>query len=105
MAQHEAFDGDGQEEHHHGADDERQHVGQNHVVKAEPARNPFRKTRHGQRGDQHHRALREVEAARRREELSQSHAVPVLYVCKKGMNSMGPTAFSERLYGHMNIRT
>ncbi|KAG1436394.1 hypothetical protein G6F55_014223 [Rhizopus delemar] len=74
MAQHEAFDGDGQEEHHHGADDERQHVGQNHVVKAEPARNPFRKTRHGQRGAQHHRALREVEDARRLEDQDEAQA-------------------------------
>ncbi|MNT65738.1 hypothetical protein D3C72_2037420 [compost metagenome] len=74
MAQHEALDRHRQQEHHGRADDEGQHIGQDHVVKAQPARQPFGEAGHGQGGHQHHRALREVEDAGRLENQHKAQA-------------------------------
>jgi hypothetical protein len=47
---------------HHG-DGEGQDVGQEQIVHAQPAGYPLGKARHGQRGEQHHRALGKIEHA------------------------------------------
>jgi hypothetical protein len=50
-------------EHHRAGDDEGSRLAT--TLLSMPATEPLRKARHGQRREQHHRALREVEDARR----------------------------------------
>ena len=63
VAQHQAFDQPGHCEHHQNGHREGQHVGHEQVVDAQPLRDPFGKARHRQGGEQHHRALGEIEHA------------------------------------------
>ncbi|MCY1537381.1 hypothetical protein D9M68_728720 [compost metagenome] len=64
VAQHQAFDQPGQDEHAAGRDEEGDHVAEQLALQSQPLRYPLREAGHRQRGEQHHRTLCEVEDAR-----------------------------------------
>jgi hypothetical protein len=64
VAQHPALDQVGKGQHEQRSHHKGQRIGHDLVVNADPVGNPFGKASHGQRCEQHHGALREIEDAR-----------------------------------------
>ncbi len=89
VAQHEALDQPGHHPHQRGGQHEGDGVGQHEAFDADPLRHPGREARHCQRGEQHHRALREVEHPRGLEDQHEAQR-------HQGVQHAGHEAAEER---------
>ena len=85
VTQDQALNEPGQQKHQSGRQTKGDDVAQNLVVQTQYARHPFGKTSHGQSRKQHHRALCEIEHARRFENQHEAE-------CHQGIQHAGHEA-------------